>query len=359
MSEQGRRNPNNWKKIPPLSIIGHETVILIIMKKIFIVPFLLMAFASIAHAADFSDVPQSHDNYLAVKYLVDEGVVKGYADGTFKPEKLVNRAEALKIILESGKVQATQEVAEMPFKDINPSDWFVKYLVKAKELGIVGGNADGTFAPGRNVARSEFLKMLLMSHNFNKEKWMGKQIFGDVPLDSWFAPYMNYAGQAGIVSSDSNGNVNPTTQLSRGEVAQIIYLMNIILKGKDTQFLLNQAESQMAQVEIYVGAGKAVQAKKSSELSVDITQQAYKNMPANNVVLGAAKLAKAYDFLVNSYVSALQKKTEESLQWGQQAITKATEAWQANNEVQPIAKHIKDRAKEIITQLPGQGAGVQ
>ena len=94
-------------------------------------------------------------------------------------------------------------------------------------------------------------------------------------------------------------------------------------------------------------------AKNASELAVDITQQAYKNMPDKNVVLGAAKLARAYDYLVDSFVLGIQGKNAESADLANQAIDKATEAWEANNATQPIAKHIEDRAREILEQVGG------
>lgn len=312
----------------------------------------LAAFSSTALAADFSDVPNTHDNYLAIKYLQEQGIVKGYEDGTFKPDNILNRAEAMKFVLESNKTTLPETVTAVTFPDVKLADWFIKYLVKAVELGIVKGNPDGTFAPGREVTKAEFMKMLLNANGFKTDKWAGQNLYPDVAADAWYAPYMNYAGQAGIVARDDKGNLNPAQPMTRGDVAQSVYLLKIILNGKDSQFLLDQSELQMAQVETYIGAGKPLAAKKASELSVDITQQAYKNMPANNVVLGAAKLARGYDYLVNSFITALQKKNEESYQWAQQAISKATEAWEVNHDIQPIAKHIKDRANEIIAQLP-------
>ena len=95
-------------------------------------------------------------------------------------------------------------------------------------------------------------------------------------------------------------------------------------------------------------------AKRASELAVDLTQQAYKNMPENNVVVGAAKLARAYDMLVDSFILGIQKKNVEAADMANQAIAKATEAWNANNATQPIAKHIKDRAREILAQVGGK-----
>ena len=309
------------------------------------------ATTSAATTTSFKDVAESHDNYVAIKYLKDNNIIKGYADGTFKPDASVNRAEALKFILEANKTTLPATADNSGFKDVKADDWYTKYLAKAKELGIVNGNADGTFSASRQVAKSEFIKMLLSSHGFKTDKWAGQQIFNDVPKDAWYNPYMNYAGQAGLVLKDSNNNLNPTKTLTRGQVAEIIYLMEIILKGKDTQFLLNQAESQMAQIERFISSKKVTMAKRASELSVDITQQAYKNLPDNKVVLGAAKLAKAYDFLVSAYQYGTAGKTAEANQYAQQAIDKATEAWNANNEIQPIAKHIKDGANEIISGL--------
>lgn len=306
---------------------------------------------AIPTAATFSDVPQTNANYLAIKYLSEQHIVKGYADGTFKPEQKVNRAEAVKMILQAKSSEIPVAVTQVAFSDMTITDWFASYVMKAKEMGIVSGNPDGTFAPSRDVARAEFLKMLLNSDGFKPDKWANQALFPDVPQDAWFNAYMNYAGQAGVVVKDSNGNLNPTQSLTRGEVAETMYLMAVILKGADTQFLVSQAELQMAQIEILVGANLPLLAKRASELSVDFTQQALKNMPTDKVVLGAAKIARAYDFLMSSFIAAIQKNTQGATDWANQAIAKATEAWDVNNDLQPLAKHIKDSANQILDQV--------
>jgi len=323
------------------------------MKKILV--SVLIALAAVPQAlavnSAFTDVPQSHPNYVAITYLNTQGVVNGYDDGTFKPEQLVNRAEALKILLVGNATKINEDVTNVSFSDIKSSDWFTKYIETAKAMGFVNGNPDGTFAPARNVSRAEYLKMLLNINGFKPDNWTGQGLFTDVPKDAWFAPYMNYAGQAGLITPDSGNNLFPGKEATRAEVAEIFYLLAVIRKGSDTQFLLSQAEAQMAQVEIYIGANAPLLAKRASELSVDMTQQAYKNLPDNNVVLGAAKLARAYDFLVNAFIAGVQQKNTEATDWANQAIAKATEAWEANNDLQTISRHIKDRANEILAQL--------
>ena len=195
--------------------------------------------------------------------------------------------------------------------------------------------------------------MLLFANGIDVSSFEGKSVAPNIPLDAWFANYVNYAAALGIVPKDSEGNVDAGKLLTRAEVVDIMYLLTIIRRGQDTQFLLNRAEAELAQIEVYIAANEVTLAKSSSELAVDITQQAYKNMPDNAVVLGAAKVARAYDYLVNAFILGIQSNNAESAEWANKAIDKASEAWEANNATQPIARHIKDRAREILAQVGG------
>ena len=306
----------------------------------------------------FSDVLRTHDSYVAISYLNETGVTNGYSDGTFKPDNAINRAEVLKIILKGSSVDTSGDFGEVTFPDFEEEDWFAAYVMKASELGIVKGNdADGTFAPSRQVNKAEFLKMLLMANNIKIEAiQVNEDVAADVTKDEWFAPYMNYAYQVGITTKNSQGMLEPSKLLTRAEVADMMYLLILIKNSKDTQFLLHRAESELAQIEVYIAANKVINAKRSSELAVDLTQQAYKNMPENNVVLGAAKLARAYDWLVDSFILGIQKDYAAAAVEANKAIDKATEAWEANSATQSIAKHIKDRAREILAQVGGTEA---
>ncbi len=300
----------------------------------------------------FSDVPATQINYVAIKFLKEQGVLSGYEDGSFKPKNLVNRAEALKILLVGNRIEVQERVETVSFPDILVTDWYAVYVEKAKMLGIITGNQDGTFAPARNVNRAEFLKMLLIINDFLAEKWAGKQIYQDVPANAWFAPYLNYAGQSGLLTADTQKRLFPSRELNRGEVAEIIYLMLVIRNDQDLQFLINQVESQLAEIEIYLGDNNLVSAKRAAGLAVDISQQAYLIKPADPAVLGAAKLARAYDYLMNAYVAAIQEDYVTARDWINKTIVKATEAGEANVQVEAIVKHIQERANELLSQFP-------
>lgn len=304
----------------------------------------------------FQDVLRTHPSFVAISYLNEAGIVGGYPDGTFKPDNSINRAEVLKVILNGSKIDASEDFEGVTFPDIKREDWFARFVMKAKALGIVkGDDKDGTFAPGRQINKAEFLKMLLMANGVKTETLqVAEDIALDVPKDAWFSPYLNYAYQVGVVTKDENGNLEPSKLLTRGEVAEMMYLLLLIKGSQDTQFLLHRAEAELAQIEVFIAANMVMNAKRASELAVDLTQQAYKNMPENNVVLGAAKLSKAYDWLVDAFIFGIQKDYESAADWANQAIDKAGEAWEANNATQPIARHIKDRAREILAQVNGE-----
>ena len=303
-------------------------------------------------AKEFSDVPREHASTVAISTLSEEGVISGRPDGSYGPEEVVNRAAALKLILIGAGISLEENISESGFSDVPLDQWYVPYVVTAARIGVVNGNPDGSFTPAAPVKRAAFMKMLLEANRFKSDKWQSTSLYKDVPADAWYAAYMNYAGQSGLISPDQQGNLYPDSDLTRAEVADIMYLLRIILKGNDAQYLLSQSEQQMAQIEVYVGKNMIPQAKRAAELAVDMTQQAMKNVPENNVVLGAAKIAKAYSLLVEGFIAGIQKDSEQARSLLEQSKIKAGEAYDVNPDTQPIGKHVKTRVDEIIGQLP-------
>ncbi|MBN1494434.1 beta-propeller domain-containing protein [Candidatus Peregrinibacteria bacterium] len=113
--------------------------------------FLVIVNSAGAFAVGFSDVPTSYPYSQAVTYLKDEGVVEGYGDGTYLPENTIVRAEFVKIILLASG--ATPEGSDC-FPDVK-NEWFAPYVCKAKSLGMISGYPDGTFKPERPINFAE------------------------------------------------------------------------------------------------------------------------------------------------------------------------------------------------------------
>jgi len=125
----------------------------------------------------FSDVSGSYGYSEAVNYLSDLQVVEGYSDGSFKPESTINRAEFTKIVLLSAGYKPEGDNC---FPDVT-NEWFAPYVCKAKELGLVSGYPDGTFKPERPINFVEAGKIiavgmdLALSDSY-KDEWFHKYI---------------------------------------------------------------------------------------------------------------------------------------------------------------------------------------
>ncbi len=174
----------------------------------------------------FSDLSSDNDSYEAVAYLVEEGVVAGYPDGTFKPGNTVSRVEALKFILEGVKENTSS--GSLPFSDVSSREWYGDYLYTAHKKGIIDGYPNGTFNPAGTVNRAEFYKMLFNGMGVEVDDNLKEDPASDVSKDDWFAPYIAKAKELGIMDSGKM-TIRPANGMSREEVAEAIYrLMTVV-----------------------------------------------------------------------------------------------------------------------------------
>jgi len=167
----------------------------------------------------FTDVPESHSNYEAITYLAENGVISGYPDGTFKPEEVVTRAEALKFVLEG--INAQIEESNLPYNDVSDSAWYYKYVSTAHLRSIVAGYDDGNFKASNVVSKAEFFKILFSAMDVDIPSRVNKDPFVDVDNNDWFAPYFEYAKDENII--DSKLRAWPSTGMKRADVAEAMW----------------------------------------------------------------------------------------------------------------------------------------
>lgn len=107
----------------------------------------------------FPDTEGTWWRYIdAIQALQERGIIDGYPDGTFKPKDAINRAELLKIVFKGHSVSAAQRRC---FSDINPDEWYAPHVCTAKRRGIIDGYPDGTYKPGRTINFAEAIKIIL------------------------------------------------------------------------------------------------------------------------------------------------------------------------------------------------------
>ena len=109
----------------------------------------------------YTDAPFSPAEAAGISVLTSIDAVNGYPDGTFKPSRTINRAEFLKIALASHpSIRVSSSDSSRCFSDVKRDDWFSQYVCLAKKREIINGYPDGTFKPERSVNYAEALKIL-------------------------------------------------------------------------------------------------------------------------------------------------------------------------------------------------------
>jgi hypothetical protein len=199
------------------------------MKRLF-VSFTLIAVISVlmtaavtaqSGSAPFSD-HIGHDYQEAIEYLYENEIIDGYPDLTFKPDKQINRAEFLKIIIASNfdKTLYSYYSDENCFPDVPENEWYTGYVCFAKEKGIVEGYPDGEFKPLENINLVEALKII----------YEGSDLLINNPNATFKFKYYSPAMLSGYIPDDLVGGYDEI--MTRGQISEIIYR---VLTDEDRQ----------------------------------------------------------------------------------------------------------------------------
>ena len=172
-----------------------------------------------AGAKDFAD-DSDIDYKAAVDVISELGVVDGYSDNSFRPDGLLTRGAAAKIIcnLILGPTTASAlSASTAPFKDVPTTNVFAGYITYCAQQGIISGYGDGTFRPTGTLTGNAFMKMLLgaLGYDASIEGYTGA---------NW---QVNVVKQAiGIGLDDGNDNFVGSKSVTRGEAA--LYAFNML-----------------------------------------------------------------------------------------------------------------------------------
>ncbi len=167
----------------------------------------------------FTDVEPSSPFAEAIEYIRTKGIVQGFADGTYQPDKSIARAGFIKIVVEA-KYSDTEisncidenssESQNVFFPDVPAAEWFAPYVCVAKVNDIIKGFPDGTFHPEKEISFVEAAKIIANT-------------FSDSELtdgDPWYQPYVTELETVAAIPT----SIETFEQLiTRGEMAEIIY----------------------------------------------------------------------------------------------------------------------------------------
>ena len=185
---------------------------------------IIIGFPNGSTCGNYIDVSSNSPYCKAIQEMTNLGVFTGYADGSFRPYTPINRAETVKVILLALGIPVVDDGGTL-FSDTDGSAWYAPFLRTAKRLGIIRGYPDGTFRPNQTVNRVELLKVFLESSGVNIP-YCNYAPYNDTPVNAdtrWYIDYACYAKSNGLMHDDGSGHFSPAAAMTRGDVADLFY----------------------------------------------------------------------------------------------------------------------------------------
>ncbi len=188
---------------------------------------------TVVSAGSLTDI-SGNKNQTAIQYLYDKGVISGYPDGTFQADKTVNRAELIKILVGGKGITPSVSDYKNCFPDVK-EQWFAPYICYAKTENWISGYPDGTFKPEKEVNKVEALKMLVNSQGYELPTEVSEQLYTDVDNKAWYASFVQVAKSKGLLE-ESSGSLGASNPMKRGGISENIFRAMIISEKGLTSF---------------------------------------------------------------------------------------------------------------------------
>ncbi len=189
------------------------------------ISILISLLSPISAKAAFSDVNTDNPQYEAIMNLQSAGIVKGYEDGTFRPDSLVNKVEFLKMLFNHAGYLPRDGFYETPFTDFSSGAWFAPYVAKALDLELIKVNPDWpVFLGAGPIERIEALRLLMPLEGIPAPYTEDTAtVFTDITPDYKYFRLVKGAENSGVFIEEENPIFLPISLLTRGDAAELLY----------------------------------------------------------------------------------------------------------------------------------------
>ena len=204
------------------------------MKKRFVtllLSVLLVALcAANAFAADFQDVPENSWYAESVRYVSENGIMRGTGENTFDPDGTITRGMVVTILY---RIEKTPEVSGISaFADVEKDAYYANAVAWAADKGIVNGYSAAQFGPNDSITREQFAAILYRYCTYQQ---------GDISANGSLNQYkdageisdyaktaMLWANVNGLITGTSATALSPQDTATRAQAATIVmrYLTN-------------------------------------------------------------------------------------------------------------------------------------
>lgn len=181
--------------------------------------------APAASPKQFTDVPANYWASAPIAALSAQGILDGFPDGSFQPNKPITRVEFAAIVRRAFNQPASREA--LTFKDVKADSPAIVAINEATQTRFMSGFPDGSFQPDLPIPRLQVLLALATGLNL-QVKSPSNQVLSRYQDAEQIPQYARdkiaAATEAGLVLNDTNSNVlTPGKATTRAEVAALVY----------------------------------------------------------------------------------------------------------------------------------------
>lgn len=198
------------------------------MKKIIclILIFMLSVIPN-AYANTFTDLDEDYSWAMeAITEFNEKGIIKGYPDGTFKPEKNITNSETAKItVLVFGESEN-----DVTYNDVTSDKWYYSYVKSSKKY-FLRDVRDKNFRPENNTLRKEVAYALYIGAGFDK---LDKNYNEALNINEKYALSVSYLNKIDILKGYPDGTLGEDREITRAEFATLIKRVNDIANNTNT-----------------------------------------------------------------------------------------------------------------------------
>jgi uncharacterized protein YkwD len=166
----------------------------------------------------FLDVTTDSVHADAIVRMTDEGVIEGFADGTFRESASLTRGQLATLLVRQLGLEADGDAPT--FSDVADGHPHAASVAAAASHDLVGGYEDGTFRPETALDRAQTATILVRAFDVDDASDGGA--FSDVRGDHPYHEAIAAAAEGGLMSGYSDGTFRPDDRLTRGQIATIL-----------------------------------------------------------------------------------------------------------------------------------------
>lgn len=151
--------------------------------------------------------------------------IVGYENGEFRPEGNMTRAEAAAIFARNIAERKSEDISnsKSAFTDVSAKEWYNSYISYLEKYDIIKGYSDGTFKPDEQITRAEFVTMCTRFYTmFGDVKTSNKNSFTDTKNNHWAYGFINNAVAMEWIKGYADGTFRPDENITRAEVVTIV-----------------------------------------------------------------------------------------------------------------------------------------